>query len=135
MYRTWVAVACAAGAIAPAVVAEFLAAREYERTLREETAITARYDDDIRAARERSVYQQQLAFEVAAGRLPLAEAAEMLHEANQDRPLWDDELERVYPELPGQRARYARVLVATLPDGTAAGRVRAEFDALVGGGQ
>lgn len=135
MYRTWVAVAVAAGVIAPAVVAEVLAASEYGRTLREETAVTARLDDDIRASCERSDYQQHLASEVAAGRLPLAAAADLLLKANHDRPLWEAGLDQAYPELPDRLARNARVLVTAVEDESASVRVQAEFDALVAGGQ
>lgn len=133
MDRKWVAVACAAAVIAPAVVAEFVAAGRCARILREETAITARLDDDIRELRERSVYQRQLAAEVAAGRLALAAAVELLGEANHDRLNWDAGLDQAFPELPDRRARIARVLVAAVEGETAAEPLRAEFEALLGG--
>ncbi len=134
MYRTWVAVAVAAGVIAPAVVAEVVAANEYGRILREETAVTARLDDDIRASCERSDYQQHLASEVAAGRLPLAAAARLLLDANRDRPLWEAGLDKAYPELPDRLARIARVLLTSIDDESAAVRAWAEFDAMLAGG-
>jgi hypothetical protein len=79
----------------------------------------------------------RLASEVAAGRLPLADAADDVLEASRVRPGWLAGLARTFPADPDDRVRVARVLVGWVKEVTAdapdrhdeaVGRVTAEFE-------
>jgi hypothetical protein len=133
-----------AGFAAAAVVAGFLGAHvraglEARRELDEGTARLGELEVAVQIRRACSEQQLRLAREVAAGRMPLAEAADDVLEVNRARPWWLTGLANTFPTDPDDRVRVARVLVAWVKVLTAddprrsreaVGRVTAEFEQL-----